>query len=488
MRLLVRLLLSHLAPLLVMTFAFGLPLAALYHVTETLDSLGRAELDVLRREGDLHREVWDLDLSMRHGRDDCETGRSAAQIRHRVASQVGRATSTLELTEGVTARMRQVTEDYLQLAAEVLAADVCVTLALEPLESRRDHLDEQLTNLWIARLDELHDQLTAKKEEARVFGGTAIVVGAAIALLSSLLAVFVAFRLTQIMTRPLRRLGESAQRVGCGDFQTPVHVEGPPEFVRLSEVLEQMRLQLGQLDTLKQGFLASISHELRTPLSKIREALALLQDGVVGDLSEKQREVVGIARGACEREIRLVTTLLDLSRLRAGSPVRLRDGTSIDRVIAHAAEDEGADASARSIALALSCAPNIPLCRVDAVLVERAIANLIRNAVAVSASGQTVRIACHVVARDAGQRWIRISVSDDGPGVPEAIRHAIFDAFVTRPVPASPKGVGIGLGLALAREVATAHGGDLELDLEVARGATFYLWLPLPSKEFHAAQ
>src|SRR5690606_10709562 len=159
---------------------------------------------------------------------------------------------------------------------------------------------------------------------------------------------------------------------------------------------------------------------------------------------ERQREVVQIARSACEREIRLVTTLLDLSRLRAGSPVRPRDGASIDDVIARAVDDERSEALLREVDVTVSTPGEAPSCRMDPILVERAIANLVRNAVAVSAAGQVVEVRRTVVVgeREGAKRWVRISVHDEGPGVPVEIRESMFETFVTRPVPNSAKGLG----------------------------------------------
>jgi two-component system, NtrC family, sensor histidine kinase GlrK len=484
MRLLTRLLLSHLAPLLVVTCALGLTLAYLLRITTALDDLERAELDSLRREGDLHRAAWTLDVSLRHGKDDCRDGRVRSEVRGRIAANVQAVSEVLSQTDPISPQMHDVIEGYLRVGHEILDMDICEGLLSDPLDSRRDVLDERLTNLWMARLDELHNQVTQKKTEARQAGGTALVGGMAVWVASSFLAMFVAGRLTRVVNRPLRALARSAQRVGRGDFGTPVRVDGPPEFVELAAELERMRQQLQELEALKQGFLASISHELRTPLSKVREALALLQDGVVGPMDARQQEVLNIARHACEREIRLVTTLLDLSRLRAGSPMRPRDGSSIDDVVARAVEDEQTDADARGVDVTFEVEGEAPPLRMDPILVERAVANLVRNAVAVSAPGQSVRVRRSVVegGRPGAERWIRISVRDDGPGVPAEIRDSMFETFVTRPVPNSAKGLGFGLGLALSREVARAHDGEIALDTSEGAGATFHLWLPIDTR------
>lgn len=480
MRLLNRLLLSHLAPVLLVTGALMLTLWALVRISSDLDDLERSELVALRREGELHRVAWTLDVSMRHGEDDCREDRPPAALAERIANNARDVAATLSVTEPISPQMRQTIEGYLEVAREVAAAGACAGLLTPRIDAHREALDEELTNLWIARLDELHDQVTDRRAAARRTAGAAVVGGTVAAVTAALLALFVAGWLARGLTGPLLALARSAQRVGSGDFTTPVRGDGPRELVELASELERMRHELQELEMLKQGFLASISHELRTPLAKIREALALLRDGVVGPLADGPREVVEIARTACEREIRLVTTLLDLSRLRAGSPIRPRDGASIDAVVHQAVGDERVEAGSRAIEVDVELIGEVAPCRIDPILVERAIANLVRNAIAVSPDGQRVCIRRQIVERR-GDRWIRIRVSDQGPGVPQEIRESMFDTFVTRPVPNSSKGIGFGLGLALSREVARAHGGELELTTSGPRGATFDLWIPAPT-------
>lgn len=474
-RLLTRLSLSHVLPVLLVTFAVAVLLAATVKVTAVLGALNNIELVALRQEGRLHRAMWDIDVALRHVHDGCTEGSDRTEARRSLGPLVEALRQAVELAP-TDAAMRPMAEDYLDLASAVHATAVCDRLLDRAADTRREQLDENLTNLWVTRLHELHDAVTAREEEARGIGMAATWVGLALALASLLVALLVARQMARSVSLPLLSLVETAQRVGTGDFRTPVAVDGPLEVQELADELERMRLRLAQLDTLKQGFLASVSHELRTPLSKIREALALLSDGVVGPLEARQLRVVEIARVACEREIRMVSTLLDLSRLRSGSPLRLREGSSIDAVVDAAVADESQEAGQRGVTIEVVRRGEAPRLALDPVLLERAVANLVRNAVSVSQRGQRVLVE-RAWEDGAGDGNIVVTVRDEGPGVPATIREIIFDAFVTHDVPQAGRGLGVGLGLALAREIARAHGGELGLD-ETSVGATFRLSVP----------
>lgn len=476
MRLFTRLLISHASPVLVVTLALAVVLLALARISVVLTTLSRSELVTLRDEGRLHRAAWGVDVQMRRGVTACAQGTPSNEVHRRIERSAEELTALLAEKHAVNRAMRRVAYGYLAVADDVLAADVCETLRSAVLQGRRSVLDERLTDLWVGRLEELHAAVGVKDEAARGTAEIAIWGGIPLAGFSFALAMVLAAQMARLLKRPLASLAQIARRVGRGDFGTRVVVSGPAEILDLAEELEHMRTQLAQLEKLKQGFLASVSHELRTPLSKIREALSLLSDGAVGELDPRQARVVQIARTACEREIRMVTTLLDLSRLRTGSPLRLMNGASLESVLESAVADERPEAQSNGVEIDVRCEIRGLRCRLDPVLMERAIANLLRNAVSVSKRGQQVRVTCEVVETPSPR--FRLTVRDQGPGVPAAIRATVFDAFVTHEVPTSGKAIGVGIGLALAREVARAHGGDLALNDETPEGACFEMWLP----------
>ncbi|MEZ4311694.1 MAG: HAMP domain-containing sensor histidine kinase [Polyangiaceae bacterium] len=483
MRLFSRLLISHLAPSMVLTIALGLILFALVRLTVMLGQLNDQELGALGTDGKLHSAAWELDVAMRHGFQACtnDAEEASSRVGAAMVATTDHLRAELAARPGASAGIRKLSARYVQLGERVVEEGACAALVRSEVQGERAQLDEELTNHWVDRLSELSEGLQRKDDEARSLGKIASFGGITLAAVAFAASLWLAHRLARDVGGPLGQLSALARRVGRGDLRGRVEVEGPAEVVTLAEELEGMRERLLQLESLKQGFLASVSHELRTPLSKIRESLALLSDGAVGPLSERQARVVEIARVACEREIRMVTTLLDVSRLRAGAPLRFSSGTSLDELVRNAVRDEGADAAARDVQVELTMSGEAPAMTLDGELLERAIANLVRNAVGVSKAKQKVRVQRDLLdggPHDRKGRWARLSVRDQGPGVPDDLREAIFDAFVTRAVPKSPKAIGVGLGLALAREVAEAHGGELSLGENGPGGACFVMWIP----------
>lgn len=479
MRLFSRLVVSHAAPVLVVSLALALVLGSIGRMTQLVRELGDDELGTLAREGTLHEADWNLDLSMRRALVQCTGGEPEA-----ATSAIERHASVLRerirATAPVSPALDGASRRYLALAERVLEADTCAALR-GTAEAERAELDARITTIWVERLAELHAAARAREADVARLGTIGLVAGVVVAVVAFALALWTARRMALEISEPLRRISDVAQHLARGDFGAPLSAEGPVEIVELAEVLEQTRVRLAQLESLKQGFLASVSHELRTPLSKIREALSLLADGACGPLDDRQARVVGIAQTACEREIRIVTTLLDLSRLRAGTPLRRRAGASMDEVLTTAVAEEEAEARVRGVRIEVERSGDVVRTSLDEALLERAFANLVRNAVAVSRSGQTVRVTRTIEER-LGRSFAVIRVEDEGPGVPHEVRDTLFEPFVTVAVNGSPKALGIGLGLALSREVARAHGGDLELDDAVERGSAFVLRLPLAER------
>lgn len=480
--------LSHgtLAFALLVTVALGA--VSLRRIDHFLRELRDDELGAIDEQQTLHRAMWAVEVAMRHAEEACARGAPDESVRPQLESAL-RTLREKDQHVGphVGAEMRRMGLRYESLAQAALARRACDVLREAPSRAARLALDEQLTDLWIAQSFALHREIADREYRARITGKRSLATTVGLAVAVTILVAYLARWVSRSVSRPLARIAKDATRLGRGDFARIQPVEGPAEVAELADDLERMRHALAALDSLKEGFVASVSHELRTPLAKIREALSLLEDGTAGALADRQRTLVAIASRACETQIQLVTNLLDLSRLRSGSVVRMVAEGSLADVVADAVNAEREDAAAREVTIATSV-PTTPLVRMmDATLIERAVANLLRNAVQVSPSGSTVRVVVStasaapsslaVPAASSG-RWAKISIEDQGPGVAEEVREKLFEPFVTQ---STGGRVGVGLGLALTREVARAHGGDARLveTPEGEVGARFELWIPL---------
>jgi two-component system sensor histidine kinase GlrK len=469
---------------------------SLRRIDHYLRELREDELGAIDEQEALHRAMWAVEVAMRHASDACDRGAPDESVRPALAEAL-RVLREKDRHVGphVGAEMRQLGLRYEALAAQSLSSSACVVLRTSEVRAARNALDTQLTDLWIAQSFALHREIALRETRARTTGQRSLAIGAVLTVVAVLIVALLARWLTSSVAGPLARIAKDASRLGRGDFAPIEPVDGPLEVTELADELERMRHALAALDALKESFVASVSHELRTPLAKIREALALLEDGTAGGLAATQASLVAIARRACESQITLVSNLLDLSRLRAASVVQMHTEGSLLDVVREAVAAEREDAQSKSIAIELEHDVANFVRTMDAPLVERAVANLIRNAVQVSPSQSTVRVRvtssdapAREVLRDspvsAAKRWACVRVEDEGPGVAQESRESLFEPFVTTQTGANRR-VGIGLGLALAREVARAHGGDARIaeTPEGERGARFELWLPLEVHE-----
>jgi two-component system sensor histidine kinase GlrK len=486
MRLATRLGLTHGALVAVLVVVFGVTLHGLLRLLGVLTIISDQRLSTLDADEELHRAAWGIEVALRHGRAACAEGSPDAVAREKIerARSKFRLIADNQAVEHGTS-LRQAARRYEVLADDALAGPTCAFLSTPEVEHRRTKLDEEMTDAWIARLQELHVDIENMQALARRIGNRTAVSGLVVAVVGALAAGLIARSTARSITRPMARLAADATRLGDGDFAPIAPVGGPLEIEDLRRDLERTREKLLGVERLKHAFLASVSHELRSPLGRLREALALLGDGTVGELTPQQARVVTLARRACEQEVRIVEALLDMSRVSSGLPVQREEACEIDKVVEAAVEGERPAAIERGVEVRVIRPPSPPSLRIDSALVERAVANLVRNAVSVSPRGEEVRVEIGIDSK-AGRRIVHIDVIDRGPGLSEELASRIFQPFSSAAVAEANRPAGIGLGLALAREVARAHGGDLGVTR--AHGATtFRMEIPIETVDTGSA-
>jgi len=217
----------------------------------------------------------------------------------------------------------------------------------------------------------------------------------------------------------------------------------------------------------KTALLRAVSHDLRSPLTAIVTAAGTIGSPTVTD--DERDELAAVITSEARRLARLVDQLLDLSRLEAGAAEPRADWVALDEVIASAIES--LDRPASDFALALD--RDLPLVRADAAQLERAIANVLDNAVRHS-GGHPVSVR----ARGVGNRLL-VRVVDRGPGVPPAQQERIFEPFYRAGTDGTGGHRGSGLGLAIARGLISVNGGRIWVESLPGQGTTFAMEFPV---------
>jgi two-component system sensor histidine kinase GlrK len=283
-----------------------------------------------------------------------------------------------------------------------------------------------------------------------------------------------------LISRPITQIDAAIRRLGEGDFQAAIHVDGPKDLERLGQQLEWMRLRLIELEHQKTLFLRHVSHELKTPLASLKEGTDLLQEQVVGQLSPAQREIAGILKQNTERLQQLIEDLLSYhsAQFRKAAPsfraVSLRD------VILRAGEHHRLPMTSKRIRYEVDC-PALTL-EADREKLAAIVDNLVSNAVKFSPPGGTVRVSAREDA--AG---IVLEVSDDGPGIAAEDRERVFEPFYQGRTAYTGAVEGTGLGLAIVKDFVAAHQGRVEIVADGRPGTRVRVSLPVRQAERIAA-
>jgi len=303
----------------------------------------------------------------------------------------------------------------------------------------------------------------SERLEQRTWSAVVIILAAGVlAALAS--AGFLAVRIT----RDLAHLSAAAAQVADGTFTGQLPIRRKDEVGELALAFQQMAQQLREIDRSKKDFFAQVSHEFRTPLTAMREATSLLRERVAGPVADKQDRLLEIIGSSCERLLRLVNQILELSRLRAHlQTIELRR-VHLTAVMENAIQELRPQAEARHLDLRASADSGVAVEGDEEQLTE-VFVNLVGNAIKYTPEGGRVQV--RLARREDG---VEIEVGDNGPGIPEKDLPHVFDRFW------QAKGVqgGSGLGLAIVKSIVEAHGGRVWAGSEPGAGTRFTVRLP----------
>lgn len=271
------------------------------------------------------------------------------------------------------------------------------------------------------------------------------------------------------LTRSVRILSAATVEVAEGSLSKPVRVETRDEIADLARAFNRMAARLREADALKEEFFSAISHDLRTPLTSIREAANLLRERVPGALTSTQERLVGIIGVSTERLLRLITQILDLSRLRAGLLLLEWQWVNLNELVGRALDELRPQAEEKGVELRRDGTTGSVEVYGDEDRLLQILVNLLGNAVKFTPAGGLVT----VTLEERGSE-VEVSVADTGAGIPAEALPRIFDRYQQ----AHRGRGGSGLGLAIVKAFTEAHGGQVRAESEEGKGSRFTVVLP----------
>jgi signal transduction histidine kinase len=298
-------------------------------------------------------------------------------------------------------------------------------------------------------------------------------------LIAVTLALVLGLLLARGLTRPLARLTEATRSLAAGDLEQQVSIGGSDELSELAGSFNLMAAALAANERQRQQLFADIAHELRTPLSVIRGQLEAMLDGVLAlspeNLSLANEETILLGR--------LVDELRALSLAESGQLPLDKQPVDLGLLARGAFAAFDPLAESEGIRLALSVTPDLPLVQADEARIQQVLGNLLSNALRHAGQGEGTdpQVGLLVSASDPAQ-VVRVSVSDNGPGLsPEAQQH-VFDRFWRADAGRSRDRGGSGLGLAISKGIIIAHGGQIWVESAAGQGAKFTFELPVAGR------
>jgi len=288
-------------------------------------------------------------------------------------------------------------------------------------------------------------------------------------------ALIVAAAITFLLAQPIRRMDAAIKRLGEGEYQHPISIDGPGDLRTLGERLDWLRMQLDGLEQEKQRFLRHVSHELKTPLTAIREGSELLSEEVGGNLSPQQKEIAGIVKESSLRLQKMIENLLNYSAVQYQKPQLKPTNVSMDVLLENVISIYSLSITAKKIILDKQLSSFNLIA--DEEKLRTILDNLVSNAIKYTPSGASIMLKTYTDHLNA-----IFEIHDGGPGVMATDRAKLFDPFYRGDGLYDSLVSGSGLGLSIAKEYVDAHGGDISL-LPSEHGAHFLIVLPLKPKE-----
>lgn len=230
---------------------------------------------------------------------------------------------------------------------------------------------------------------------------------------------------------------------------------------------------LKKMDQMKSDFVSMVSHEIRSPMNSLLMQLKNISDGLAGEVTDKQKEILQRASDKILNLNNLVTELLDLSRIESGLISHEKELIDMGKLLAEQESFHRSYAAEKQITMHLDCPADLPSILANRQNMEEVFSNLVTNGVKYSPAGATI-----TVSAVKENEYLKILVTDTGIGIPHEDLEKIFTRFYRVKDSNTRQIQGTGLGLAIVKSIIESHHGKIKVASEVGKGTTFTILLP----------
>ncbi len=256
---------------------------------------------------------------------------------------------------------------------------------------------------------------------------------------------------------------------------TPIYLEGQHYAVFTARDMTELKVA----NRVRSNFVSMVSHELRTPLNSVHGFIDLLIHGHMGELTEEQQIYLGYAQEGVQQLVSIVEDILFMTRSDLGQFGIRQEEVQLPVLVNQIIIGLQPQARKAEVELNQNVPADIPSLYVDPQRIKQVLNNLVANAIKFTPPGGTVTIA----ALNHDEKFVMVSVTDTGYGIPLEDRPHIFERFYQSNHRQQSKMGGYGLGLSIARLIVEQHGGTIGFDTVLSKGSTFYFLLPLYKKQ-----
>lgn len=286
------------------------------------------------------------------------------------------------------------------------------------------------------------------------------------------MALFVGYIMIDRLTRPLVTMKQAAEKVSKGDFSARVEIQSNDEVGQLAAAFNHMSASIQQEDARRRDFLADVSHELRTPISYIKGYSEGLASGYIKD-DEEQKKYLKLIHREATRMVKLVSDLLDLSRLDGGQYSLEKHPFPLSQLIDDFVQKYMKDLKEKHIRLNVELDPDI-IIHADEGRMEQILQNLMDNAIKYTDPEGEISITLTKHSKGA-----LIELADSGIGIPYEDLKKITERFYRVDKGRSRRYGGTGLGLSIVAKLVRLHDGEMEIQSEVGKGTVIRLMFPV---------